>query len=418
MANKEHQRLSDSYVRKLPLAEHEYFEWDRDLSGFGVRVLPSGRKVFVFQARKRDSKKQFRRRVGLFGQLTADEARTEARKYLCAIATGEFETKKRSREVLFKAFVDEWASGRALTNRRNERLRKSVQIANDLRNLKHHVLPVLAGKFVHEITKTDIRSVMALARTVRKHPGGDKRKGRGYRGMIGGPGACKRVLRTLKSIFAHAVDEELRDDNPVVGIPIPVEEAPKYRFSLDQLRRIVSGIEEARRDGLNPKSLDIMLLLAYTAARPGEIAELKWSEVDIEQRKLRLVDAKEGPSDRTLSDAAIDVLLRQTRRDGNPFVFPGRNRRKPVHHQATGDHWRELRAKLGLPMDAELYTFRRSFATLLTEDGVALHVIADIMGHEQVETTKRYAGGSFDQGKRAANAFSAALHAPASVAAA
>ena len=56
------------------------------MSGFGIRVFPSGRKTYLVQYRAQGRTR--RRAIGQLGVLTADEARKEARKLLGEVAKG------------------------------------------------------------------------------------------------------------------------------------------------------------------------------------------------------------------------------------------------------------------------------------------------------------------------------------------
>ena len=60
--------------------------WDRDLQGFGVRVYPSGRKVYVVQSRGPGGSKRVT--VGRHGDITADQARKRAAEIIDRIKTG------------------------------------------------------------------------------------------------------------------------------------------------------------------------------------------------------------------------------------------------------------------------------------------------------------------------------------------
>ena len=81
-------RLSKRTVDALKPLEKDYFEWDDDLPGFGVRVMPTGRKSYLIQYR--DSSRRTRRKaLGRHGTVTADEAKAEARQLLSSVARGE-----------------------------------------------------------------------------------------------------------------------------------------------------------------------------------------------------------------------------------------------------------------------------------------------------------------------------------------
>ena len=44
-------KLTKRVVDAAEIREREYFIWDEDLPGFGLRVLPSGRKRYIIQYR-------------------------------------------------------------------------------------------------------------------------------------------------------------------------------------------------------------------------------------------------------------------------------------------------------------------------------------------------------------------------------
>ena len=68
-------RLTKRSVDALASREKDYLVWDRDLPGFGVRVLVSGRKVFVVQARGPGGSK--RRSIARHGRVPVAEARRQ-----------------------------------------------------------------------------------------------------------------------------------------------------------------------------------------------------------------------------------------------------------------------------------------------------------------------------------------------------
>ena len=66
-------KLTKRTIEALDVRESDYFVWDSELSGFGVRVLPSGRKKFVLQYRYGKTSRGMG--IGQFGAITVDQAR-------------------------------------------------------------------------------------------------------------------------------------------------------------------------------------------------------------------------------------------------------------------------------------------------------------------------------------------------------
>jgi hypothetical protein len=69
-------RLTKRIVEAAQPRASDYFIWDRDLAGFGLRVMPSGRRGYLVQYRAGGRT----RRVGLgrHGAVTPDQARKRA----------------------------------------------------------------------------------------------------------------------------------------------------------------------------------------------------------------------------------------------------------------------------------------------------------------------------------------------------
>ena len=78
--------LSNRTVAALQVARDTVF-WDRELTGFGVRVYPSGGKVYVAQARGSDGPKRVT--VGRHDVLNAEQARRRAALVIARIKAGE-----------------------------------------------------------------------------------------------------------------------------------------------------------------------------------------------------------------------------------------------------------------------------------------------------------------------------------------
>ena len=78
--------ISRLSVDRLAAAGGDRIYWDRALAGFGVRVYPSGRKVYVVQARAGGGPR--RATLGVHGELTPERARKRASAVLARIRAG------------------------------------------------------------------------------------------------------------------------------------------------------------------------------------------------------------------------------------------------------------------------------------------------------------------------------------------
>ena len=87
MARLEHRSISKRAVDGLSVGDKDAVFWDRELSGFGVRVYPSGAKVYVVQTRTLGKSKRVT--LGRHGVISADQARRKAAMIIARIKAGE-----------------------------------------------------------------------------------------------------------------------------------------------------------------------------------------------------------------------------------------------------------------------------------------------------------------------------------------
>ncbi|MXY65338.1 MAG: DUF4102 domain-containing protein, partial [Gammaproteobacteria bacterium] len=86
MPEKQYRTLTKRTVDRLSVRERDMVFWDRDIPGFGVRVYPSGAKVYVVQTRA--SGKSHRVTIGRHGKVSPDRARRDAVETISALKTG------------------------------------------------------------------------------------------------------------------------------------------------------------------------------------------------------------------------------------------------------------------------------------------------------------------------------------------
>lgn len=90
--------------------ETERWLWDSELKGFGLRVYPDGRKLYVCQYRTAGGRRGRTRRVtlGAHGVLTPDQARGDAKQVLACVALGEDPAADRDAVRLTSALIGDY----------------------------------------------------------------------------------------------------------------------------------------------------------------------------------------------------------------------------------------------------------------------------------------------------------------------
>ena len=372
-------KITKRLVESIKPDEEVTFVWDTIVPGFGLRVWPSGKRVFIFQYRNRY--RQTRRPViGQYGAITPQQARTIAEQWSSEVKKGGDPGGERS-EAAKASTVKELADRYLAEHARPKKKPRSVQ--TDESNLKNHVKPALGTKKVVAITRADVAQL--------------------HHSMRDTPGAANRVLALLSKMFNLAEKWGLRPDgsNPCRHVERYKERKIERFLSEAELAQLAEKLAEAEHAQTEmPSAIAAIRLLLFTGARLSEILTLKWTEVDLDNHCLRLSDSKTGAKVIYLSPPALEVIAELEREDGNPFVIRGA---KPGSHLVNlRKPWHRIRKRAELD-DVRIHDLRHSFASMAVAGGLSLPVIGALLGHTQPATTARYAHLAADPLKQAAN---------------
>ena len=368
-------KLTKRVVENLAPEPKERIVWDQELSGFGIRIYPTGRKVYIVQYRSFGRTR--RKNLGQHGVLTADEARKDAKLVQADVARGgdpsaERKAKLRSPTVaqLGERFLTDYVA-----------LHCKPTTQRDYASIIRRTIgPILGPIKATEITRTDIIHFHHLKRAT--------------------PYRANRSVAILSKMLNVAEDWGLRPfgSNPAIRIK-------KYRE--EEKKRYLKDEEQARLgevlfDGLEAGEYSEYVVAAFyllllTGCRLKEIQTLKWEYVT--PRHLELPDSKTGRRRIPLPQEACEVLAALPRRVGNPYVILGD---KPDgYYNDLQKPWRKIRAKAGLE-DVRLHDLRHTYASVAVMNGIDPFTLKEIMGHKNLSTTLRYAHLSDEVVQRAA----------------
>lgn len=193
--------------------------------------------------------------------------------------------------------------------------------------------------------------------------------------------SVNRRMCPIKQLFTKCVSWKLIFENPALGMKIQKEEKNPFKpWSPELMRKFIS-----LTDGIWKK---IFTFLWMSGARPMEVKNLRWTDIDYDKGELILRCGKNSRISRTfyMTDD-VDKLLHSIKMNG-PFVFGLGSRQ--LSNDNLYQYCKKRMKKLGV-VGYTVYGIRHGFATQLSSVGKAsAFEVAQAMGHQSLDTTKRY----------------------------
>ncbi len=354
-------KLTARLARESKPSEKDTILFDKDLPGFGLRIHPSGRKVWIVQARIEGRSR--RMVIARYGEMGLARARRRARDLLQRIRAGDNPAEdvlREKRTPTMKAFAREYL--RRCDPYWKPSGRKTVRIY-----LKARILPAFGAMPLDRVGPEDVSEWFDTASR-------DK------------PGAANRAFEILRSMMFRAEEWGFRErgTNPCVGIrKNPRRDIARF-LDHDELARLGKALvaHEARW----PEAVTAIRLLALTGCRRSEVLNLRWG--DIRKNAIVLPDSKTGPRSVPLGASAraiVDALPRPRRKEA--FLFPkNAGRRSPYNIVAC---WRTVRTDANLGR-LRLHDLRHTAASHAVMSGENLPLVGKLLGHKRHETTAGY----------------------------
>ncbi len=374
----------------------DFFIWDSEIRGFGVRIRKSGKKIFIVQYRNGTGRgaKQRRLSLGTYGVLTVEQARKAAQTVLAKVLLGEDPCETQSYASKFPTIgdiADRWlkevAPRSRMRGKRMGELRDPKNIALDRSRIERHIKPLIGKVPLDKLSSRVIakfRDDVASGKTAVVEKTGPH----GLARVTGGEGAATRTLRQLSSILSFAVREGIIAENPAFGIARTPDKKCERYLSESEIQRLGEVLDEQESETVFNQGIWIIRLLLLTGCRKSEIESLKWSEVDLQRSFIRFERSKTGAKIILLTRGACELFCKLPRFNNSPWVFPSsRNKR---HYVNTPKVWQDIRKKASLE-DVRLHDLRHTFASIAASGGLSLPIIGALLGHTQSSTTARYA---------------------------
>lgn len=336
------EKLTKSLIDSLTTPAPEVGEvvyWDTEITGFGLRLYSSGKKVFVY--RRRVNGRQESATIGDYGVWTPDMARKEAREIAVKYDKGvSVNTEKRAAR----------ARGATLDDLFTDYLESHDLRPNTVKtyksNLKNHL---------SDWARTPIKDIdggMVVSR---------------YRKICqeSGTSPANQTMRFFRAVYSFA--EGLADGNfprnPVKALKGVWKDLGKRRQTIIKDADLPTWYEAVQ--GLENSIImrDYFELLLYTGMRREEPLKMEWANVDMERRTFTVPIGKaknKRANTRYMSRQVYAIFKRRWDNKENGYVFPG---------DGKAGHFRDPNKQISVVIEKSGITFcpndiRRTFITL------------------------------------------------------
>jgi integrase len=347
-------RLTKSAIDAIPTPASDVVYWDTGCPGFGVKVTPKGRKVFVALYRTGGAGSKLRKyTIGSYGKVTLHQARVAAQKVFAAKLEGRDPAAER-REAKRRIVADRVED--LLETYIVQRLSQNRSGAEISRLLRREVSKSWAGRSIHEIGKLDVVEIVSAIE------------------QRGAPAAANKTLKSIKTFLSWCVGRAVLDRSPAEGVPLPSKDVARDRVLDD--KELAEAILAARKIG--GSYAGIVELLALTGQRREEVAGLEWKELDLAKRTWTIpkTRTKNGKAHIVhLSEQALAVLERMDQR--GPFVFSQLG--KAFQDFTRSKRWLD---QLSGVTGWRLHDLRRTCVSGMARLGIAPHVADKILNHQ------------------------------------
>jgi integrase len=386
--------IINSLIPKIKAAHKQYDIRDTKLTGFLIRVNPTGKMMYVCEYARGK-----RMSLGRVGILTPIQARDCARKILADHAKGV--DPKKSKKKLFNANLREYITHEYRTWVLAQRKRGKETITR----LFIHFIPTLG-----DIKLIDINLLLVEKWRTQRLNAGIK------------PATVNRDIAALKAALSKAVEWGFIEKHPLAKLkPLKVDIVGKVRYLSDEeemrLRKTLDDRESEarikreqgnvwRKERGYPELPDLnlvsfvdymkpMILLSInTGLRQGELFGLTWAALNFDQAMLSISNTITKNSKTRyvpLNQEALAILdqwkSQQDSLQETDLIFPNPNGKRLNNVKKA---WKTILRKAMIE-NFRWHDMRHHFASRLVMAGVDLNTVRELLGHSDLKMTLRYA---------------------------
>jgi integrase len=382
--------LTEKSIAKLVAGKTRKQYPDDSLSGFGLRITPSGERTFYWHIKVQQ--RHYFKTLGALPAMTLGDARTKAQEWAGIAAKWRADgfpqpnplepapRVVRTGVPTFQELVDAYVQQHVHSTDPDERANHPETAEYRVRYLSKQFAAIL-NKPLNQIIANDI---LKIKQTI--SPDGIKRK---Y--------LANRCIELARALFNWSGKPDNNAQINFYKMPQgnPADEIKTFGGE-ESRERILQPAEVSRfnaclADEPNTDLKDFLILAMATGARKGDILSMRWQDVSIESARWTVPFPKGGEAYNVdLRKAAIEVLERREaeRIEDASFVFPGVG--KQGHVLDLKKAWSEFRLRAQIP-DVHIHDLRRTVGSYAAMGGASLQQIGAMLGHRSIQSTQVYA---------------------------
>jgi integrase len=355
-------RVVDSAV---PDPIKRVFLWDTEITGFGLRLYPSGQRSYYLQYRNQyDQTRKIK--IGNHGSMATEQARDIARQLSLEIGAGRDPAegvKETKAKPTIEALVNEYLNLHARVTKREKSLQEDERLISTI------ILPRLGSRRVEAVTANDLQNL--------------------HKDLIDTPYVANRVRSLMSKMFNMAIQWEWISSNPTTAVTKYQEHKRERWLDKEEMAKLWEVLDKYASHATS----FVFKFLLLTGARKGEVLYATWNQFDLDKgvwTKPAHLTKQKKIEHLPLSTNALDMLqqLKELHPSSSPFLFPGKVEGKPIQEVKT--FWGTVLKEAGIE-NFRIHDLRHTHASHLVSSGLSLSVVGKLLGHTQASTTQRYA---------------------------
>lgn len=298
-------------------------------------------------------------------------------------------------KTVYSGTLDQWADHWMLIIQK--RIKQSTYVSY-LIKYRRHISPSIGQVALNELTKADIQYCLKQLETKLS------------------ANSIRVVGQVLRTFLEDAVTTGVLEMNPYRNIQLPKQNRPNVRaLTLTEQKELMNTAS------LHEKGL-IILFALETGLRIGELAGLKWTDIDIIEQtfhvkrtlqripvmnnsgrsKTKLIETtpKSNSSQRIipLGTAMFKRLMAQKENTDGVYVFGGSS---PIEPRLISYWFKKICLATSLS-NINFHSLRHTFATRCIENNVPIVTISSLLGHDSTKMTlDTYLSSSISEKRKA-----------------